>query len=53
MNERTKQVAIVAGAALLALMVYIYFSPYQSCVRAMRANGYPYGAEVYCSKNSN
>ena len=35
MNNPTKLGIIIAAAILLATGLYIFFSPYQSCVRAM------------------
>ena len=37
LNERVPAL-IVAGAIIIATALWIYFSPYQSCVRALRAD---------------
>jgi len=47
MNDPVK-IAIVVGAALIAVVaIWVYFSPYQSCVRAERERGTE-RAEYYC-----
>ncbi|MER9886821.1 hypothetical protein NKJ48_14210 [Mesorhizobium sp. M0114] len=34
MGDQAKAALIIAAAILIATAMYIYFSPYQSCVRA-------------------
>lgn len=36
MKDQVKIAVIIGGAIVLATCIYIYFSPYQSCVRAAR-----------------
>lgn len=36
MSDRIKVALILAGAILVATGAYIYFSPYQSCLRDLR-----------------
>lgn len=42
--------ALVAVAIVVAVGLYLYFSPYQQCVRSLgeRSGGYP--AEMICAK---
>ena len=47
MDDKTKRVLIIAGAILLAVLIYVYFSPYHSCKRDV---GGRYAAE-YCARN--
>ena len=37
MTDRIKMALIVAGAILISVGAYIYFSPYQSCLRSLHA----------------
>ena len=46
MNNPVKFGFIIGAAILLATGLYIYFSPYQSCVRAYDKPG----AEVVCAR---
>ena len=36
MSDRVKITGIIAGTAILIVSLYIYFSPFQTCVRAGR-----------------
>lgn len=46
MNSPVKLGLIIGGAILLATGLYIYFSPYQSCVRAYDKPG----GELVCAR---
>lgn len=35
MNDKTKVAWIVGGAIIVAIGLYVYFSPYQTCVRSL------------------
>ncbi len=52
MNNLVKAAIIIAVAIIVAVAASIYFSPYQSCVRAVADNdpGKPF-AHAYCAKN--
>ena len=59
MRDGVKIAAILAGAILGAALLISYFSPYHSCVRAMKAaaapgsvSSEPGRAEAFC-RNSN
>lgn len=47
MSDNVKIALIAAGALLLAVVLYLYFSPYHSCVRA-----YGEGSEMACAQRS-
>lgn len=53
-----KAAIIIATGLIVTMAIYIYFSPYQSCVRSMKAEypsdtiGYTQ-AESICARNSN
>lgn len=54
MTDGNKRALIVAAGIVAAVALYIYFSPYQSCVRAMEGDGAAQSlAASVCSKNSN
>jgi hypothetical protein len=59
MTDVVKVALIAAAAVIAAVSIYIYFSPYQSCVRAAEANmkgSYEKpanAARIYCARNSN
>jgi len=45
MDDKTKRVLIIAGAILLAVLIYVYTSPFQTCKRS--------GASItWCAKNA-
>jgi hypothetical protein len=52
--EKTKRVAMVGAAFMIAVWLYLYFSPYQSCMRSLtssdRANADT--AAALCRKTS-
>lgn len=52
MSDFVKGAMIVAVAIIIATSLWIYFSPYQSCVRAIADNdpGKPF-AHAYCATN--
>lgn len=50
MSSPVKAAIIVAAAILAAVCIYIYFSPYQSCVRSL---GGGEQAQFTCARNSN
>ncbi|CAN5603446.1 hypothetical protein BH10PSE14_BH10PSE14_07620 [soil metagenome] len=59
MNNGVKIALIVSAAILLATGAVIYFSPYQTCVREMKATAQPGtlgsevgSAELFCARNS-
>ncbi len=54
MSDKVKSALIIAGGLIAAVLLYGYFSPYQSCVREMKAGGSPAPAAL-CAKmiNSN
>jgi hypothetical protein len=50
-KDGVKIAAIAAIAALGALSAWIYFSPYQTCVRASVANGWEgHRAQIVCAR---
>ncbi|MFA7264316.1 MAG: hypothetical protein WC068_14960 [Caulobacter sp.] len=58
MTEKVKVALIIAGGAVVVTCLWLYFSPYQSCVRAKAAYGSSYetdpakvkaGAKVFCA----
>ena len=60
MSDGVKIAIIVAVGLILAVCLYIYFSPFQTCVRATLASSNPdtIGADpnyakMMCAKNSN
>ncbi len=60
MSDIVKAYLIVAGAVLFAVALYIYFSPYQSCVRAQTQMWAKQGepnpeqlAQRWCTEDSN
>ena len=49
MNELVKAAAILAAAFVAVMALYLYFSPYHSCVRALTAAEYePAEAALAC-----
>ena len=57
MNNTIKGAIVIAVAIIIAFGMQSYFSPYQSCVRGVRALAKPNGpgmkpgfAETYCAK---
>jgi hypothetical protein len=51
MSDRVKIAAIAATAAVVAVGVFVYFSPYHSCSRAARDKGYEaHEAALYCAR---
>lgn len=52
MNNSVKIALIIAAAIIVGVSIFVYFSPYQSCVRGMRAGAptKPGVAEVYCAR---
>ena len=48
MNSPVKVSLIIGAAILLAVGLYIYFSPYHSCVRSYDGK---YTAEVICARH--
>lgn len=55
MSEQVKMGLIIAAAIVIAAAAYIYFSPYQSCVRARMDGGtiHRYDAQIACARYSN
>ena len=60
MSDIVKASLVVAGTVLLAVALYIYFSPYQSCVRAQTQMWAKQGesnpqqlAQQWCAEDSN
>jgi hypothetical protein len=59
MTDAVKVALIAAGTIIAAVSIFIYFSPYQTCVRsAEHSLGDTYqdpanAARVLCAKNSN
>jgi hypothetical protein len=63
MNPTTKAALIVAAAILIGVAAYIYFSPYQECVRAhfeqnrdwarSDPNGERNAARMFCARGVN
>jgi hypothetical protein len=51
MSEIVKAALIVAATAIVCSGLFIYFSPYHTCVRD--ADGGNFSARVYCAVNSN
>ncbi len=50
MSDTIKGALIIAAAILVATCVWVYFSPYQTCVRAIVANGNEkLGAQISCA----
>jgi len=37
MNDRVKSALVIGAAIVIATLLWIYFSPYHTCVRAERA----------------
>lgn len=52
MNNSVKAALIFGAALVAAVAIYTYSSPYQSCVREMRAGGSPFPATL-CAKQVN
>jgi hypothetical protein len=48
MTDRVKAAIILGSAIIIATLLWIYFSPYQTCVRAERVQGSS-GAEWRCT----
>lgn len=49
MNDIVKAAAILAVALVVSMALYLYFSPYRSCVRALSAAEYePAEAALAC-----
>jgi hypothetical protein len=48
MNDQIKMGLIIAAAILGATALWIYFSPYQTCVRSWKAQG-GQNAETHCA----
>ena len=47
MSDPVKIAMIVAASVIVAVLLWIYFSPYRSCVRAV-AEGGQHNPEAYC-----
>lgn len=53
MADAVKVAMIIGAVALIATGLVLYFSSYQTCVRAMVRNGSePIRAEIYCRRPS-
>jgi hypothetical protein len=51
MNDRVKIAAIIAVAIVCSVGLYIYFSPYNSCVRGLKDGGAEdYQAHFQCAR---
>lgn len=51
MNDKVKIAVIIAVALVSAVVLYMYFSPYQSCVRGLKEGGAPdYVASGQCAR---
>lgn len=48
MNSNIKAAIILGSAIVLAVAIYVYFSPHQVCVRAQKANDNAEHAEMAC-----
>lgn len=53
MNNTIKAALIVGAAIVLAIGLYVYFSPYQSCMRENMSDGRDRGVVSLICKNSN
>lgn len=52
MNDKVKIMLIAAIAMVVVVSIYVYFSPYHSCVRAvLEKNNDPATAAVICAKS--
>lgn len=40
MSDGVKIGLLIAAAALVATVLYIYFSPYQTCIRTLKGRGF-------------
>jgi hypothetical protein len=49
MNDNIKIAVIGSIALVVAVAVYMYFSPYQSCVRYLERNNPQYNAASVCA----
>lgn len=49
-NDKVKMVLIASAAAVICVGLYLYFSPYQSCVRALEEYKGP-AASAICARN--
>ncbi|HEY5305693.1 MAG TPA: hypothetical protein VIJ52_03365 [Pseudolabrys sp.] len=50
MSGHVKMGLLIGGAIIAATAIWIYFSPFQTCVRAYAASGIPQGgAEISCA----
>lgn len=47
----TRAAAILGTAALLCTGLYLYFTPYQQCVREMQARGSTENAAAVCLRS--
>ena len=54
MNDGVKIALIAAAGLIVAVCLYIYFSPYQTCVRATTSEGTvtEAAAQMWCARNS-
>jgi hypothetical protein len=46
MSPQVKAALIIAGAIIITMALWIYFSPFQSCVRSYQGGG---SSEVGCT----
>lgn len=53
MSDTIKGALIIGGAIVIAMALYLYYSPYQTCVRAYAETGGGHMGAQVCGKNSN
>jgi len=51
MSDPLKAALILGAAIVIAMSIWVYFSPYHSCVRAMPEKAGPADAAAFCARS--